>query len=596
MSKILALEWDDREIRAVLASPQGTDLFVEQIQRLPVTVQSGEGSPTTRDFAATLAAAVNEHGWKKLRTLVAVGRSSCELKELSLPPVPDDELPELVRFQAMREFNNLNEDSPFDYIAVPGDADQPRTVLAAALSPATHKAIREIVNSAGLQLDQIVLRPCAAATLVNDRIPETFQVRLFVDVLASELDLTVLAGTTPELMRTARLGGEHSGTDAQRTILNEIRRTLAAASNSLHGRRIDKIVLCGDGPYQTQLAELLERELKLRIELFDPLDKMTLGPKLRENLPAEHSHFAPHLGLLLGATGNRAPLLDFENPHRKPEVPDQTRTYSLAFALAAIVVLAGGYWIMSGLWELDEKILAANAQIKSLSGLKQVQDTNHKQITEIDTWLASDLAVVQELRAISDKLPDAKQLVVRKIQYTADKNGGNFTLSGNAVNNAAVTDLVKKLNELNDPVNAAPVPLKAATTKNNSTTEKTSAAAKETPATEAKEIATPTVKPALPPVAAASAANKLPIKQYRIVLGGAEDDRKNAKYPYSYTIKVYVDNPTPMMTMLGPPPTEKSPRFIGPRLPPKPAIAQPQQPTPPAKTTPVEAAATEVEL
>ncbi len=143
----------------------------------------------------------------------------------------------------MREFNNLSEESPFDYIAVPGDADQARTVLAAALAPATYKAIREIVSNAGLQLDQIVLRPCAAATLVNDRLPETFQVRLFVDVLTSELDLTVLAGTTPELMRTARLGGEHSGTDAQRTILNEIRRTLAAASNSLHGRRIDKIVL-----------------------------------------------------------------------------------------------------------------------------------------------------------------------------------------------------------------------------------------------------------------------------------------------------------------------------------------------------------------
>jgi len=598
MSKILALEWDDREIRAVLASPQGSDLFVEQIQRLPVTSRSGEAVPTTRDIAATLSAAVSEHGWKKLRTLVAVGRSSCELKELSLPPVPDDELPDLVRFQAMREFNNLSEESPFDYISVPGDADQARTVLAAALAPATYKAIREIVSTAGLQLDQIVLRPCAAATLVNDRLPETFQVRLFVDVLTSELDLTVLAGTTPELMRTARLGGEHSGTDAQRTILNEIRRTLAAASNSLHGRRIDKIVLCGDGPYQTQLAELLERELKLRIELFDPLDRMTLGPKVRDNLPPEHSHFAPHLGLLLGATGNRAPLLDFEHPHRKPEVPDQTRTYTLAFALAAVVVVAAGYWIMSGLWELDEKILAASTQIKSLSGLKQSQDINNKQISEIDTWLASDLPVVQELRAISDKLPDAKQLVVRKIQYTADKNGGNFTLTGNAVNNAAITDLVKKLNELNEPTNTqAATPQKVTPPKapeDKSTTE-SKTETKDSPVVTAKP---PAMAGKTPPVPAAtsSPANKLPVKQYRIVLGGAEEDRKNAKYPYTYTIKVYVDNPTPLMTVLGPPPTEKNPRFFGPRLPPKPALAQPQQPTTPAKTTPVEAPATEVEL
>ncbi len=168
------------------------------------------------------------------------------------------------------------------------------------------------------------------------------------------------------------------------------------------------------------MAELLERELKLRIELFDPLDRMTLGPKVRDNLPPEHSHFAPHLGLLLGATGNRAPLLDFEHPHRKPEVPDQTRTYTLAFALAAVVVLAAGYWIMSGCGNWMKNLGRQHSNQNSL-GLKQSQDTNNKQISEIDTWLASDLPVVQELRAISDKLPDAKQLVVRKIQYTPTK-------------------------------------------------------------------------------------------------------------------------------------------------------------------------------
>lgn len=572
MSKILALEWDDREIRAVLASPQGADLLVEQIQRIPVAARTGESAPATRDFAAALSAAVSEHGWKKLRTLVAVGRSSCELKELTLPPVPDDELPELVRFQAMREFNNLSEESPFDYIAVPGDPEQARTVLAAALAPATHKAIREIVSSAGLQLDQIVLRPCAAATLVNDRLPETFQVRLFVDVLAAELDLTVLAGTTPELMRTARLGGEHAGTDAQRTILNEIRRTLAAASNSLHGRRIDKIVLCGDGPYQTQLAEMLERELKLPIMLFDPLDRVSLGAKLRDNLPAEHSHFAPHVGLLLGATGNRAPLLDFEHPHRKPEVPDQTRTYSLATLFAIVTVFAIGFWIMSGLWRIDEQIATANAEIQTLSKLKQAQDTNHKQLTEIDNWLASDLAVVQELRAISEKLPEAKQLVVSKIQYTAGKNGGNFTLTGNAVNMTAINDLVKNLNDLNKPVN--PLPAASASPKSDSV---------------AQTIPPKTTKPV-------AAVNRQPTKQYRIVLGGSENDRKNAKYPYSYIVNVYVDNPTPMMTVLGPPPSDKNPRFIGPRVPLKSAVAQPQKRATAEATTPVEAAAAEVEL
>ncbi len=628
MSKILALEWDDREIRAVLASPQGTDLYVEQIQRIPVN-RSGDSGPTTRDFTTALSTAVSDHGWRKLRTLVAVGRSSCELKELSLPPVPDDELPELVRFQAMREFNNLSENSPFDYIPVPGDPEQPRTVLAAALAPATHKAIGEIVSGAGLQLDQIVLRPCASATLVNDRLPETFHVRLFVDVLATEIDLTVLAGTTPELMRTARLGGEHSGADAQRTILNEIRRTLAAASNSLHGRRIEKIVLCGDGPYQTQLAELLERELKLSIVLFDPLDKMSLSARLKDNLPAEYSHFAPHLGLLLGATGNRAPLLDFEHPHRKPEVPDQKRTYSLAGALAVVVMLALGYWVMSGLWELDAQIAAANKQITTLNSQKKAQEDSRKQNLQIDNWLVSDIPVVQELRAISEKLPDSKKIVVRKIQYTAEKKGGSFTLTGNAANRAAYDELALKLSTLNDSVTASPETTPASpgakststkTTDSQSTNpkntasnssdskdsetstslnkesdrgasakerktapENTAPAAKSPPTNTAPKNATP----------AKAAPGKKPVKEYRVVLGGSDDDSKNPKYPIAFTVKIYVDNPSPLTATLGPPPDEQNPRFIPPRVP-TPTAAPPQKPAAPAPTTPVDAAKAEV--
>ena len=624
MSKILALEWDDREIRAVLASPQGSDLFVEQIQRIPVS-RSGESGPTTRDFAAALSAAVHEQGWKKLRTLVAVGRSSCELKELALPPVPDDELPELVRFQAMREFNNLSDDSPFDYIPVPGDPEQPRNVLAAAMAPATHKAIREIVSGAGLQLDQIVLRPCAAATLVNDRLPETFQVRLFVDVLATEIDLTVLAGTTPELMRTARLGGEHSGSDAQRTILNEIRRTLAAASNSLHGRRIDKIVLCGDGPYQTQLAEMLERELKLSIVLFDPLDKMSLSARLKDNLPAEHSHFAPHLGLLLGATGNRAPLLDFEHPHRKPEVPDQKRTYSLAGALAVVVMLALGYWVMSGLWSIDAQIVSTNQQIQTLSNQKKAQEDSHKQNLQIESWLASDLPIVHELRAIAEKLPEAKQVVLRKVQYSAEKRGGVFTLTGNAVNHKAVDELVSGLNQLNNTLAPSPAtspapaakatPTKATSkepeTKTSANVPPEQAAAKVDPLTPEKDTASkaeaakseaekltaaqpaadkaPPASKSAPAKAPAAPQGTILVKNYRIVRGATDNDPKNAKYPLAFSVRIEVDNPPPLTAALGQPPSEKNPRFVPPRAPAKaPAQVPPQAPAvaPPKPATP----------
>ena len=101
--------------------------------------------------------------------------------------------------------------------------------------------------------------------------------------------------------------------------------------------------------------------------------------------------------------------------------------------------------------------------------------------------------------------------------------------------------------------------------------------------------------PAAKAPAAAPPAGK-PTKQYRVVLGGAEDDPKNAKYPLMYSVRIFVDNPSPLTATLGPPPNEKNPRFVPLRVPPKPTVVQPQKPAAPAPTTPVDAAAAEVEL
>ncbi len=63
--------------------------------------------------------AIAARGIRRGKTLVAVGRANIELKNLTLPPAPPEELPELVRFQAEREFNTLGENWPLDFIQLP---------------------------------------------------------------------------------------------------------------------------------------------------------------------------------------------------------------------------------------------------------------------------------------------------------------------------------------------------------------------------------------------------------------------------------------------------------------------------------------------
>ena len=103
----------------------------------------------------------------KVTTLVGVGRDHVQMKLLTLPPAPADELPDLVRFQAEREFTALGTEAALDFIPLAGDAQTPHQVLAVALSPAGLAEAREVCQLLDVEPDRIVLRACAAAALVD---------------------------------------------------------------------------------------------------------------------------------------------------------------------------------------------------------------------------------------------------------------------------------------------------------------------------------------------------------------------------------------------------------------------------------------------
>ncbi len=66
------------------------------------------------DVMETLRRAISQRGLERTDTLVAIGRGKAELRELQLPPVPSDELPDMVRFQAIRSFASAGESATVD--------------------------------------------------------------------------------------------------------------------------------------------------------------------------------------------------------------------------------------------------------------------------------------------------------------------------------------------------------------------------------------------------------------------------------------------------------------------------------------------------
>jgi Tfp pilus assembly PilM family ATPase len=451
MPQILALEWDSGEARMVVANSRGDRIVIEQAFavrfRLPEPEQGEEGEAEKVDIGQQIAAALSDHGIGRIDTLVGVGRGSMELRHLSLPPAPDDELPELARFQAMREFAQFDEDWLLDFVPLDeAQPEEPRSVLAAAIGPELVAQIQRTCEKAGLTPERLILRPCAAASLLGRTHPAgPTPPRLLVDLLSDEVDLTVMLDRKVVFLRTTRIGGDpFQNADQRRALFAEIRRTIAAAENQLGGRRIEAITLCGSGEQHAALAESIEKDLGTPTQLFDPFAGLNLSRELRGELPDHSGRFAPLLGMALAELEQTGHAIDFLHPRRRPQPP--SRRPKLIVAGMAAVVLAGavlGYrslqrrWVAGDIGRLSGEV---KQQEKEVAKAKKAVGT----VTAIQKWTETDVVWLDELYRLSTDFVPAKQAMLTDLRLTP----GKMTLEGLA---ARQTDVVELESGLDNP-------------------------------------------------------------------------------------------------------------------------------------------------
>jgi Tfp pilus assembly PilM family ATPase len=409
MPRLLALEWDNREVRVAVATPRGGGAVIEDAFVIPLPPQTA-GADVDVSIGEVIAAALAEKRVGRVVALAAVGRAGIELKELSLPPAPDDELPDLVRFQALREFHSLGEDWPLDFIPLATPPAAPRKVLAAAVSPQLIEQIRQACLQAKITPEHLVLRPCAAASLLTRaRWEAVARVKLLVDLLAEEADLTVLVDNEVVFMRTVRLSG-----DASATLVGEIRRTVAAARNQIGGLTIEAVYLCS-GAEHNELTAQIESQVGIVTHLFDPFSGLTLSNALKRNLPASSGRFAPVLGMLLDEAQQKRHTIDFLNPRRRPPPPSQRRRLVWSATAACVVLAAGFSWLNSSLSAMDDEIAELRTQSKSLDKPAEKAKEIEKAAQEIGAWADADVNWLDELRELALDMPPSRDVLLTRL-------------------------------------------------------------------------------------------------------------------------------------------------------------------------------------
>ncbi len=349
-----------------------------------------------------------------------------QLRELSVPPAPDDELPDMIKFKARAEFGSFNDDWLPDYVPQSDDPEIERTVFAVAISPETREQYTELASAAGIRLNEILFRPYAKLELLASRI-EGSKFRLIVDSVDDTTDITVARGPKLITTRTVKTG---MATDAEyraAQLEREIKLTIASSTRRLGEEQFAEIVIVDDDENNVALCTRLETQTGVKTECVEPFALAETGSGLGK--PEDSHLFAALLGALRKSSEHRVEQIDFLHPRQRVvKKLDLTKFYRIAGVAAAVLglLLFGGWMFLrsqsGSIADLQEKY---DAQAKKNDGGEGVPSVEQSigEIREIDTFVRGRINWLDQMYLISANAGTPDDAIATAFAYTPASGG-----------------------------------------------------------------------------------------------------------------------------------------------------------------------------
>lgn len=368
-----------------------------ELQEQPLTAQ-------VRDHAAAQNLRVRH-------AVLLLPRSELEMVSLHLPPASESELPELVQGALLQEQDDAATRPVSDFLITHHDGESTEVTVFSVDESSVDRWKAEF-KAAGLNLIGVTFSGAGAAEMLPAILSDMDQTNVVITMSDQDLDLVVSTGARPVLFRTIPWSAEDDHQLADR-LGEEIPRTISLAH---HLREDDspRIHLAGDlGEYESQLRSLSEL-IADPVSMIDPLDLVQSRTTL-----ANPSRYANLIGVALA--WNRGGLsLNLLAP-RRPAVPaGPWRKLAVAGALVAVIVLMLGYQVWS---ERSAELHAIEDRQQKLKKLSKRADKSRELqalADAISDWRRDDIAWIDELRGLAERLPSSDQALVRKMNLSID--------------------------------------------------------------------------------------------------------------------------------------------------------------------------------
>ncbi|MEM9644229.1 MAG: hypothetical protein AAF989_04475 [Planctomycetota bacterium] len=426
MPKKIALDWDDNELRLVAANCSGSSIKVTDA----AVIELGD-----RSIHEVLRAEVDSRGWAKADALIAIGRGKAELREMQLPAVPDGELPDMVRFQALRSFASAGESSTVDFLVTRRDEDGVEMIVA-AIGPTMLSQVQEVCDSVGLTAARVSLRPlCSAALYLTRQNAKADDEVVLIDLLRDDAEIIIARGDTVVFVRTVRLPNESAA--RAKALAGELKRSLLACGSDSNNRRV---ILWGLASAHQDDLEQLQKATGSPAETLDPFALVDVGRKTAADLPTHTGRLAPLVGLLASDESHADRLVDFLQPRQRPEPKKNHAKLAALIGVPIAATLLLGYSIYSQFASMDRQIEALKMANEELKPSIDFADESLANVAQVDKFLDGDVNWLAELQRLASNMPDAKDLIVKEIRARTNQRdgGGSLVISGGVTDSPVI--------------------------------------------------------------------------------------------------------------------------------------------------------------
>ena len=455
MASWVAITWENNRLLFLSASAAGKTVTFEHAAAL--------------DEPKKLGDLLSQHRLAKTETIVVLNRSDVEVRPMVFPPVPIEELPDLVKFQAGKEFNHYEPNAPVDFFvtsklenvsrstlfpavkasdSAAASDGAPKHILASTLRLQTFQKIKAFCNEQNLVLRHVILRPCATAALWRQSgNSNPTRSTLLVELDQNETSQTVVLHGEPVFMRSPKLHcpQDVSTPDFVARLLAELKRTCIAVRNEIQGTDVDEIVLCGSGTKFESLAEQLTKGLDMPVWLFDPLKGLTVKSD------AASERYAALFGAIQQVVRKEPIQIDFCNPKKRPEDTGKRNLFTgIAAAVLCLVVGLFSYVFYSKS-VLQAEVQVLQNQFNDLNKTTGALVTQKKQLDAIDAWLADNVNWFEQLEWLSRKALPSQDMMARKLVFNSS-SGGTISFESLLRNQSLLPTMEEGLRDTNhDP-------------------------------------------------------------------------------------------------------------------------------------------------